>query len=227
MTPRLAFLASAAGLAVFAAGCSQHEAVADASAPPAHDHKMDGHVDAAPAAATPAATTIADFTLTDNKGVSHTLYAIKDAPAIVIIMQGVGCPIVQKMTPDLKAVEAAYKPKGVQFFMLNSNIQDKPDAIAEEAKNFENDIPILKDADQKVGMQIGAVRTAETFVIDPKTWKIVYHGPLNDRLTYGREKAKAENNFTSSVLDAVLASQPVPAINQQADGCIINFPNKV
>ncbi len=31
-----------------------------------------------------------------------------DAKAIVVVMQGVGCPIVQKMTPDLKAVQTAY-----------------------------------------------------------------------------------------------------------------------
>jgi type IV pilus assembly protein PilQ len=70
------------------------------------------------------------------------------------------------------------------------------------------------------------VRTAETFVIEPKTWKILYHGPLNDRLTYGKERAQASNNFVSSVLDAKLAGKEVPMIHQMADGCIIDFPNR-
>lgn len=222
MTTR--FAAAALGLVLVAAGCSKESTPTAAAHDHDHDHSMSAM--AAAPTATQAAPVIANFTLSDQNGVSHTLYDIKDAKAIVIVMQGVGCPIVQKMTPDLKAVEAAYKPKGVQFFMLNSNIQDQVPAIKAEAENFANDIPILKDADQKVGMQIGAVRTAENFVIDPKTWKIVYHGPLNDRLTYGREKATADNNFTANVLDAVLAGAEVPAINQQADGCIINFPSK-
>lgn len=210
---RFASIASIAAVALL--GCSKPAAEA--------------HAEPAPPAAAQAAkadmpvTTIANFTLPDQNGKPLELYSLKDKKAVVIVMQGVGCPIVQKMTPDLKTVEAAFEPKGVQFLMINSNMQDKIPAIADEAKNFELHIPILKDADQKVGKQIGAVRTAETFIVDPKSWKIVYHGPLNDRLTYGREKAKAENDFASNVLNAVLAGQTVPVIKQEADGCIINY----
>lgn len=166
----------------------------------------------------------ANFVLTDHTGKSHELYKMTDAKAIVITMQGVGCPIVQKMTPDLKTVQAAYEGKGVKFFMLNANNQDTPKAIAAEAESFSITMPILKDVGQKVAEPLGVVRTAEVFVIQPSTWKIVYHGPLNDRLTYGREKATASNNYVSDVLDAVLAGKPTPAIHQMADGCIIDFP---
>src|SRR5262245_48239136 len=46
--------------------------------------------------------TIANFTLKDQNGAPHELYKMTNAKAIVITLQGVGCPIVQKMTPDLK-----------------------------------------------------------------------------------------------------------------------------
>lgn len=167
-----------------------------------------------------------NFTLVDHTGVSHELYSKTDAKAVVVVMQGVGCPIVQKMTPDLKAVQAAYADKGVEFLMLNSNLHDTPAMIAGEAAKFDISIPILKDPDQSIGDRLGAVRTAEVYVADPKTWKIVYHGPLNDRLTYGREKAVADNDFVSNVLDAVLAGETPPVIHQMADGCIINFPER-
>ena len=150
-----------------------------------------------------------------------------DAKAIVLTMQGVGCPIVQKMTPDLKTVQAAYEGKGVKLIMLNSNNQDTIPMIAAEAKSFEVRMPILKDQGQKVAEPLGVVRTAEVMVIDPKTWKIVYHGPLNDRLTYGKERAAANNNFVPDVLDKVLAGQQVAYVHQQTDGCIIDFPNRV
>jgi peroxiredoxin len=169
---------------------------------------------------------IPNFTLADHKGVSHELYKMTDAKAIVITMQGVGCPIVQKMTPDLKTVQSAYESKGVKFFMLNANNHDSPETIAAEAASFDIKMPILKDVGQKVAEPLGVVRTAETFVIEPKTWKILYHGPLNDRLTYGKERAQAANNFVGSVLDAMLAGQQVPVIHQMADGCIIDFTNR-
>ena len=203
-------------LAAFAvtAGCSKESAEA---APPAAVHTK---------AEIKTPEKIPNFTLADQKGVSHELYKMTDAKAIVITMQGVGCPIVQKMTPDLKSVQQAYESKGVKFFMLNSNNHDTVEAIAAEAANFDIKMPILKDVGQKVAEPLGVVRTAETFVIEPKTWKILYHGPLNDRLTYGKERAQAANNFVGSVLDAKLAGKEVPVIHQMADGCIIDFPNR-
>src|SRR5262245_6708311 len=168
--------------------------------------------------------TVANFTLKDQDGKSHELYKMTDAKAIVITLQGVGCPIVQKMTPDLKDVQKAYEAKGVKFLMLNANNQDTVAMIKGEAENFEIKMPILKDEGQKVSEPLGVIRTAETFVIEPKTWKILYHGALNDRLTYGRERAQAQNNYVTDVLDAELAGKAIPTNFQAADGCIIDFP---
>ena len=186
---------------------------------------------AAPQQAAPAAQaatavklmTVADFTLKDANGKTHQLYKLTDKAAIVIAMQGVGCPIVLKMTPDIKAVAAKYGPRNVEFLMVNSNLQDTPEMIAAEAKDFEQPIPILKDADQKVGKGLGAKRTAEMYVIQPKTWQVLYHGPIDDRLSYGQEKAVATKHYLSDALDQVLAGKPVTVEETQANGCLINF----
>lgn len=165
-----------------------------------------------------------NFRLTDQDGRARELYALKDAKAVVLVTQGVGCPIVRKMTPDLEAVRAAYAPKGVEFMMVNSNNQDTRETIAAEAKEFSIKMPIVKDDQQLVGEQLGAVRTAEVYVIEPKTWKIVYHGPLNDRLTYGKEKAKASKNYATDAIDAVIAGKQVAQKTMPTDGCLIDFP---
>ncbi len=61
----------------------------------------------------------------------------------------------------------------MKFLMLNSNNQDTPAMIADEAKSFDIKMPILKDGwPRKSAEPLGVVRTAETFVIEPKTWKI-------------------------------------------------------
>jgi peroxiredoxin len=186
------------------------------------DQAADAQVSSARAIETPEKAT--NFVLSDQTGKSHELYKMTDAKAVVMTMQGVGCPIVQKMTPDLKTVQAAYESKGVKFIMLNANNQDTPKSIAAEAEDFGVTMPILKDVGQKVAEPLGVIRTAEVFVIEPKTWKIVYHGPLNDRLTYGREKARASNNYVGDVLDAMLAGKTPPVIHAMADGCLIDFP---
>jgi mono/diheme cytochrome c family protein len=167
-----------------------------------------------------------NFRLTDETGRSHLLYARKDAPAVVLVMQGNGCPIVRNMTSDLRNLRDAYAAKGVEFMMINSNIQDTREAIAREVADFPVNMPVLKDDNQLVGLQLGAQRTSEVFVVDPKSWKVIYRGPLNDRLTYGAQKAKASRNYAAEALDAVIAGKSYSAPKVQADGCLINFPDR-
>ncbi len=213
-----AHMAALASLAL-AAACSQE---ATTTAEQATSPEAAGEAVAATKMTHPK---VHNFTLANYDGEPVELYAQDDASAIVIVMQGVGCPINQKMMPTVKDAAAGYAEKGVKFYLLNSNFQDTPEKMAAEAAKFEIPIPILKDQDQAVGKELGAVRTAETFVIDPKSWTVVYHGPFDDRLTYGREKAVASNNFVTDVLDAVIAGEDnLPHQEpQQADGCLINF----
>lgn len=207
-----------------AAAVAAAPAMADMPAGHDHDAMMAAAPQAASATAQPAKLmTVADFTLKDANGKPHQLYKLADKAAIVIAMQGVGCPIVLKMTPDIKAVAAKYTAKNVEFLMVNSNPQDTPEMIAAEAKDFDQPIPILKDADQKVGKALGAKRTAEMYVIQPKTWQVLYHGPIDDRLSYGQEKAVATKHYLSDALDQVLAGKPVTVEQTQANGCLINF----
>lgn len=215
-----------------AAAAAASSAAAEIAAPAAHQaHDMAAMTQtAAPAqpavgAKAPPAPikTVANFTLKDANGQTHELYRLTDKAAIVIAMHGVGCPIVLKMTPDIKAIAAKYGAKNVEFLMLNSNSQDTPDMIAAEAKDFGQTIPILKDADQKVGKALGAIRTAEMYIVQPKTWNILYHGPIDDRLSYGQEKAVATKHYLSDALDEVLAGKPVDVEQTQANGCLINW----
>ena len=110
--------------------------------------------------------------------------------------------------------------------MLNSSLQDSREAIAEEAKEYGYDIPILMDANQLVGEQLGVTRTAEVFVIDPKTWKVVYRGPLDDRLDYGTQKAGATTPGPPTPSRRRWpAGRPWPP-TQAEPGCLIDFPER-
>lgn len=165
-----------------------------------------------------------DFELLDHKGAAHRLYYYDDAPAIVLMVQGNGCPIVRNVMPGLRAVRDAYTDSGVKFLLLNSNLQDNRTSINAEAEAFGYDIPVLVDSNQLVGEALKVSRTAEVFVIDPKSKKVVYHGPVDDRVTYEVQKEKADNNYLANALDAVLAGENVAIADVDSPGCIINFP---
>ena len=171
-------------------------------------------------------TKVDNFRLSDQNFESHELYRLADASAVVIITQQNGCPVSRNTASSMKALQAAFKGKGVEFMMLNSNPMDTRQEIAAEAKEYGMDMPILSDANQLVGEQLGVTRTAEVIILNPKTWTVIYRGPVDDRVTYERQKAKASATWAADALNAFLAGKPVAVERQPAVGCLINFPDR-
>ena len=172
------------------------------------------------------AARVDNFALLDHRGAAHELHYYSDASAIVLIVQGNGCPIVRNALVDYRAISDAYAPRGVYFLMINSNLQDDRESIAKEAAEWDIPYPILVDETQLVGEALGFTRTAEVLVIDPRDWRIAYRGAVNDRLGYERQKATAEHRYLRDALDAVLAGVEPAVASQPALGCLMNLPGK-
>ncbi len=169
-------------------------------------------------------TRVDNFMLLDHRGDAHELYYYSDAPAIVLIVQGNGCPIVRNALTDYRQVSDEYLPKGVPFLMLNANLQDGRQTIAAEADEWDIPYPILVDETQLVAESLGLTRTAEVLVIDPDGWQIAYRGPMNDRLSYERQKQSASKHYVRDALDALIAGSDVAVAAKDAMGCLINLP---
>jgi hypothetical protein len=140
--------------------------------------------------------------------------------------QGNGCPIVRNAVPALREVRAEYAERGVEFFLLNSSLQDHRASIAAEVDEFGFDMTVLVDEHQLVGESLNVVRTAEVFVIDTESWRVVYHGPVDDRLTYENQKSAASHTYLADALDAVLRGRPVDLPSVDSPGCLVNFPER-
>lgn len=166
-----------------------------------------------------------NFRLLDQRGESHELYQLSGMKAVVLMIQGNGCPIVRQALPALAEVRARYQGQGVEFLLLNSNLQDTRELTAREAADFKIDFPILLDGSQRVGEALGVVRTSEVFVIDPKDWQLKYRGPMDDRLSYARQRP-ASNHYLTDALDALLAGHPVKTPHAEGVGCLVNFPER-
>ena len=156
-----------------------------------------------------------NFRLITSTGHSENLYRYRDAPAVVLVMHAVGSPEIRKLAPALERLSAAYAPKGVKVMMLNSTGKDTRAAVQAEATTLGLTAPILMDENQLAGDQLGADRVSEVFVVDPRTWKVVYQGALGD----GKSGAVA-------ALDALLAGKAATVAQIPATGSKINFPNR-
>jgi peroxiredoxin len=168
---------------------------------------------------------MADFSLKDQTGTAHQLYALAGKKAVVIMTQSNGCPIVRLAVPALREIRERYRSQDIEFLLLNPTLQDTADAVQHEAEEFGFGMTVLLDRTQKVGEAWGVDRTAEVFVIDPKTWTLLYHGPIDDRLNYESQRP-VHHPYLTDALDALLAGKPVAVASVISPGCLINFPHR-
>ncbi|RYF98433.1 MAG: redoxin domain-containing protein, partial [Caulobacteraceae bacterium] len=176
-----------------------------------------GHAAAPAAAAAYTGKHVDNFQLTDHTLMAYDLYYYKYTPAVVIMSRTNNSAYSKTATDALQQVAASYKDKGVLFLMLDSNKADSRAAIAAEAAKQGVTLPILVDEEQLVGEQLGVKQDGEVFVLDPKTWTVAYHGPVD-----GANKA-----HVTAAIDSVSAGKPVQtAFVEVKGGKSIAFPEK-
>ncbi|MBU6318098.1 MAG: hypothetical protein KGS00_00475 [Alphaproteobacteria bacterium] len=171
-----------------------------------------------------------NFQLTDHTRLAHELYYFKYAPAIVIMSQSNGSKMSREAAVELEKTAAAYRSKGVLFYLMNSNLGQTREQAAAEAERLKVSMPILMDELQLVGESLGVQKDGEIFVINPqKNFEIAYHGPLDDRFAKASPNAKAsvKEAYVARALDSVLAGQPVAKARVESrGGSAIAFPER-
>ena len=166
---------------------------------------------------------VENFLLLDTSGKRCELYRQTDARAVVLIFTTTGCPIVQKSIPRIKELRDEFGPKGVIFWLVNSNAADDPASIREEAGDFKIDLPILLDHSQSVARQLGAKRTAEAVCIQGSSWTVAYRGAIDDQFGYGTEKKRASQEYLRNALKNLLAGKKIKPARTDFKGCLIQF----
>lgn len=165
---------------------------------------------------------IPEFELTDQNGETHTLAQYSDRDFIVFYVQGNGCPIARISLPNFREVRAEFAAKNIEFLMFNSNIQDDLKRIAREAEEFSIDFTIMKDEGQVLAKALGVERTAEVFIVDPRTKEVLFRGPINDQLGYETQRVNASAHYLKDALNAVLAGESVNMDNvPDSKGCLV------
>ncbi|WP_374468908.1 hypothetical protein [Phenylobacterium sp.] len=156
------------------------------------------------AAAAPAR--VDNFMLVDQNLEAHELYRLADARAIAIVTHAAGDPEIRRLAPQLAALRQRYAAQGVELLLLNSSLKDGREAIL--AQDLQ--VPVLMDVHQLVGEQLGVARSAELYIVDPKTWTVTYRGAAAD---------------AEAALAAVLAGQAPPAAGA-SKGLAVAFPER-
>jgi len=166
---------------------------------------------------TPAA--VDNFRLVDNTGFAQEIRRLNDVTAIVVMSQLNGDKGSRKSAAALEALQKQYPD--VVFLMLNSSDKDGRKAIIAEAKAQGWSIPVMDDDVQLVGEQLGVSYAGEAYVIQPKTLKVLYHGPVDK--SAARKKAKG---YLAEALADVKAGRAVAVADVIGKGAAISFPER-
>lgn len=173
----------------------------------------------------PLGTKAPDFRLPDTKGKNVSLADFASARALVVVFMCNHCPYVKHISRGLAQLGKDYLGKGVAMVGINSNDvanypADSPARMAEEAKAAGYTFPYLYDESQSVAKTYHAACTPDFFIFDQRQ-RLVYRGQFDDSRPGNGLPVTGKD--LRGALDAVLAGQPVPAVQKPSIGCNIKW----
>ena len=130
---------------------------------------------------------------------------------------------IKEVTTRWRATETQPSKNRVMFLAINSNLHDSTESIQTNLKELGVELPLVKDDTQLVAKSLGLDRTGEVILISTRDWRIVYRGPVDDRVYYETQKDVADNRYLKDAIEAVVARKDYVSPNPQRAGCLINF----
>ena len=165
--------------------------------------------------------TLAEFSLKDFRGKTHTLDDYKSSQLVVLAVLGVECPLAKQYAVKLQKLAGAYAERGVTVLALNGNRQDSLAEMAAFANSNSLTFPILKDLNQHMIDSLQATRTPEVFVLDAQR-VVRYRGRVDDQFAVGgKSRTAPTREDLKTAIDELLDGKPVSVSETPAIGCLI------
>jgi peroxiredoxin len=165
------------------------------------------------------------FTLPNVDGSLVSLEQFRGKKALVVIFMCNHCPYVKHVAPEIVRIANDYLDKGVAIVGINSNDadaypDDSPAHMKVEAETQGYQFPYLFDADQSIARAYRAACTPDIFVFDANM-SLVYRGQLDD--SRPKNNVPLNGGDLRKALDAILAGEPVSALQRPSIGCNIKW----
>jgi peroxiredoxin len=161
------------------------------------------------------------FQLPDTQGVQHTPAEWRGANAILLFFVTNDCPATNSYVPEMNRIAAAYGARGVRTYAVQADITVPGSVVAQYAKDYQYQFPLLLDSRQVLVALAGATVTPQAVVMTPEG-NVLYRGRIDNRVQdFGRQRPQATVHDLRNALDAVLAGKPVAAPFTNSIGCAI------
>lgn len=157
-------------------------------------------------------------------GKSHSLSDYKDKDVVVVIITCNHCPVAVAYEDRIIDFTKKYAGKGdskvaVVAINVNNGEADRMPKMKERAKEKGFNFDYIYDPSQKIGVELGATRTPEFFVLN-KERKIVYMGAMDDN--QGNPKV----SYLAPAVEAALKGEKPAKTETQPKGCGVQYEKK-
>jgi peroxiredoxin len=174
----------------------------------------------------PLGTEAPDFALTDVvTGNTVKLADTSGAEALLVMFICRHCPYVQHVRGGIAALGRDYAESGLAIVAISPNDpneypEDRPESLAEDAREAGYTFPYLFDETQEVTKAYHAACTPDFFLFDRER-RLVYRGQLDD--SRPRNGLPVTGKDLRAAIDATLAGRPVIGDQNPSVGCSIKW----
>ena len=140
------------------------------------------------------------------------------APWTVLVFYSPTCHCLQQHEARLRALYDAYHPRGVQFFMVDSEVRGSPDRDEAEARRRGYPFPIVRDAGATLANELGATYATYSVVLDA-AGRIRYDGGIDSDKNHLHEDATP---YLQDALDDLLGGHAPRRAEAKTLGCALD-----
>lgn len=165
-----------------------------------------------------------DFALPGVDGKTYRLADYSADPFVVVTFWCNHCPYVQAWESRMIEIGRKYGPKGVRFFLINSNDaraypEDRFESMVQRAREHQYPFPYLHDESQSVAHAYGALVTPHPMLFGPDR-RLLFQGRIDNDHQHAE---RATEHFLERALDQALAGAPVRPSELPVAGCSVKW----
>jgi hypothetical protein len=108
--------------------------------------------------------------------------------------------------------------------MIHPHSGTTPERAATHARQFEIEVPIIVDHQQRITRRVGARVTPEVVVFTDSKGEAVYQGRIDNLYAgFGKKRAAATTRELADALQAIVDGQPIKIKKTEPIGCFVAF----
>ncbi len=129
------------------------------------------------------------------------------------------CPIANSFAPEIRRIVGEYRPRGVAFEMVYTDLHHTLEEACRHAADYGYDSPVRLDAGRVWSRRYGVTVTPEAVLVDASGERR-YRGRIDDRyLAPGQYRLKPTTRELRDAIEALLDGRPVAVAETRAAGC--------